>query len=327
VGEATQYARRALHTLLVGRHQTPDIAGPGDSVTVASAGEAGPDLGDFQRMMDGGADAPSDAPSRSEFPAPTVLPAPSPLPQPRPSPQQPPPATARGCAANQVAIPGGTFRMGSADGDSDEKPVHRVTLSPYCMDKTEVTVAAYRACLQQGGCLPPKTGFACTWGKAGKDDHPINCVRWNQAKTYCEWIGGRLPSEAEWEFAARGNDGRMYPWGNEEPGARLCWDGEGNDLGKGNRKSTCPVGRYPAGASPFGVLDMVGNVSEWTADSYGRYSADAQRNPARSGPYASPRVIRGGSWNSSVPSWVHAASRNTGVLGSRSSILGFRCAR
>jgi len=239
----------------------------------------------------------------------------------------PPPQAASRCASNQVAIPGGTFWMGLEDGDSNEKPVHKVTLSPYCMDKTEVTVAAYRACVQSGECRPPDTGVSCTWGQNGLDGHPINCVDWNQAKAYCDWTGGRLPTEAEWEFAARGNDGRKYPWGNEPPTAQLCWGGEGNDLGKGHRHGTCPIGYYPSGASPFGVLDMAGNVSEWTADSYAPYPSEGQRDPHRSRPDTSHRVFRGGSWGEGYPSSVRATSRSMFDFDDRCENVGFRCAR
>jgi len=234
----------------------------------------------------------------------------------------------RGCSSNQVAIPGGTFWMGSEDGQDDEKPAHRVILSSYCMDKTEVTVAAYRACVQAGECELKEYSQLCNWGEADLEQHPLNCVDWNQAATYCAWKGGRLPTEAEWEFAARGSDGRRYPWGDEPPTAQLCWNGKENDLGTGNRHDgTCPVGQYPSGASPFGVLDMAGNVWEWTADSYGSYPKDAQRNPSRSGPDASPRVFRGGGWFSDAPSAVRAANRFGIGPGYNNNDLGFRCAR
>ena len=267
-----------------------------------------------------------------------------------PRPAQPPalattaalPHSASNCATNQIEIPVGSFWMGYEYGDSDEKPVHKVTLSPFCIDKTEVTVAAFRACVQAGDCRPPsatvewkgikpddKTKFSqsCTWGKSGTDRHPMNCVDWNEAQAYCEWTGGRLPTEAEWEFAARGSDGRKYPWGNETPTRQLCWNGEGNDLGKGNRHGTCPVGRYPSGASPFGVLDMAGNVWEWTADSYASYTSEAQRAPHRSRTDAAPRVYRGGSWNYNDPSRVRATIRFWNDPGYRIYVLGFRCAR
>jgi formylglycine-generating enzyme required for sulfatase activity len=273
--------------------------------------------------------------------------------RPRPAPQP-----ASGCAANQVSIPGGTFWMGDADLDKDSKPVHKVTLSPYCIDKTEVTVAAFRTCVQAGECAPPsatiewkdlkpedKTKWSqfCTWGRGAMDQHPINCVDWNQATAYCVWTGGRLPTEAEWEFAARGRDGRKYPWGDEEPDATrlnacgpecasmakerlaLKW----NPMYPGNDgwAATAPVGKYPKGASPFGVLDMAGNVWEWTGDEFANYSEVNDSNPHRYERADSLRVDRGGGWNGNHPSWFRAANRGRTVPGNRSINLGFRCAR
>jgi sulfatase modifying factor 1 len=275
---------------------------------------------------------------------PAVTPAPKELaaaaPRPHPAPQP-----VRGCTGDQVAIPGGTFWMGDPD---YAKPVHKVTLSAYCIDKTEVTVAAFRACVQDGGCPPPsatvdwkdikpeekaKWRQYCTWGKRGLDQHPINCVDCNQATTYCEWTGGRLPTEAEWEYAARGKDGRIYPWGNQRPDAtklNAC-GGECSPLhmypGNDGWPATAPVGSYPEGASPFGVLDMAGNVWEWTADSFGDYSGEPSTNPQRSRRDESLRVFRGGSWTNVEPTWVRAGYRNKRDPGSRTMIIGFRCAR
>jgi formylglycine-generating enzyme required for sulfatase activity len=260
-------------------------------------------------------------------------------------PPRPAPQPALGCAAGQVAISGGTFWMGDPD---YAKPVHKVTLSPFCIDRTEVTVAAYRACVQDGGCPPPsatvdwkdikpeekaKWRQYCTWGRSGLDQHPINCVDWNQATTYCEWTGGRLPTEAEWEYAARGKDGRIYPWGNERPDAtRLnACGGECSPshmyAGNDGWPATAPVGSYPEGASPFGVLDMVGNVWEWTADGFAAYSEEPVTDPQRVQSDGSLRVFRGGSWTNVDPAWVRAGYRNKRDPGSRTMILGFRCAR
>ena len=249
-------------------------------------------------------------------PQPTSVPEPPPPPRPtlsEPSPRVP---IASGCPSDMVAIPGGTFQMGSNDGDADEKPVHSVSVRPFCMDRTEVTVGAYRSC---GSCSAPNTTQYCNWGQSGRDNHPINCVDWNQATSYCSGVGKRLPTEEEWEYAARGTSSRNYPWGNAAPASQLCWNGEGNDLGKGNRKSTCPVGSYAAGRSPFGLEDMAGNVWEWTSSPYCSYPGKSCTS--------SDRVNRGGSWHYDYPAWVRASHRYYNAPSYRYIYVGFRCLR
>ncbi len=168
------------------------------------------------------------------------------------------------CPARMVLLPEGVFQMGSLAGvgSRDEEPAHPVHLSAFCIDRSEVTVLQYRQC---AGCsapvpLPDPVAY-CNWGAVGRDDQPINCVTWSQAVAYCESVGGRLPTEAEWEYAARGATQRRFPWGNEAPEGRLCWNGEGT-----LHDRTCAIGSYPGGDSPDGLHDLAGNVSEWTAD-------------------------------------------------------------
>jgi formylglycine-generating enzyme required for sulfatase activity len=212
-----------------------------------------------------------------------------------------------------AAIPGGTFTMGSESGESDEKPVHSVTVGGFCMDVTEVTVDAYAACVRAGQCTARDMGPNCNYGTAGKGKHPINCVDWQEAVNYCMWQKKELPSEEQWEYAARGGrEGRMYPWGSAAPSASLlCWQ---RSIGIG----TCEVGSYPAGA--YGLKDMAGNVWEWTATTYcDAYSASKK--------CTNSRVVRGGGWLSSSPSVVRAAIRGRGGASPRGDSLGFRCAR
>ncbi len=237
----------------------------------------------------------------------------------KPAPSPVPADGAEGGA--MVNIPAGTYWMGSPDGegDSDEHPRHQVTVAAFSMDVTEVTVAAYARCVSAGPCLPLETGGACNYGKSDKASHPINCVAWDKAGAYCAWAGKRLPSEEEWEYAARGTDGRTYPWGQEVPGARVCWNGAGNDLGPGKRSGTCPVGAYPAGKSPFGLLDMSGNVREWTSSGW----SDAYGTSRTT----SNRVGRGGGWSSDDPSRVRGALRGRYEPWAHDDFLGFRCAR
>ena len=226
------------------------------------------------------------------------------------------------CPAGMAYIPAGSFLMGDADTLSNgAQPPHMVTLSAYCMDLTEVTVAAYRGCTAPG-CTTPSTGTYFNWGVAGRDNHPINGVDWNQSRAYCQWRGVDLPTEAQWEYAARGSDvtNHIYPWGNAAPASQLCW----------NRYptpgSTCPVQSYPLGNSPFGLFDMAGNVIEWTRDFYANYPSAAASDPT--GPTSgASRVLRGGAWNDSA-SVVRAAYRFDGRSPTyRDGSTGFRCAR
>jgi formylglycine-generating enzyme required for sulfatase activity len=219
-----------------------------------------------------------------------------------------------------VRVEGGTFKMGSLDGDADERPVTETTVAIFDLDLTEVTAGAYRACVEAGKCTLPDTTTNCSWDKPLLVRHPINCVDWRQASAYCAFVGKRLPTEQEWEYAACGTDGRRYPWKDGLPTNQLCWDGEGNDRGKGNRQGTCAVGRYPAGASPFGAFDMAGNVWEWTANSY---------CPSYEGKDCSEdrMVIRGGGWNNVKAEYVRAQDRSHESVKARNANIGFRCAR
>jgi eukaryotic-like serine/threonine-protein kinase len=220
-----------------------------------------------------------------------------------------------------VFVPAGDFLMGSDDGDayalSDEKPQHLVYLDAYWIDKTEVTNAMFARFVDVTG---HDAGSNWRHVANGKPDHPVVRVNWFTANAYCEWAGRRLPTEAEWEKAARGTDGRWYPWGNERP-----------DRSRGNihlrSLGTTAVGSYPAGASPYGVLDMAGNVWEWVADWYGAdyYARSPRENPT--GPESGlSRALRGVSWRDLVVT-VRAAKRYRHVPNSLSYNLGLRCAR
>jgi formylglycine-generating enzyme required for sulfatase activity len=269
----------------------------------------------------------------------------------------------RGCPSGTVRIENGTFMMGSpeSEGDTNEHPQIRVRLSAYCIDRTEVTVAAYRECVSAGICPSPPTtvnypGYNasdvqywsqhCNATRTDREDHPVNCVDWNHANTYCRWQGGRLPTEAEWEFAARGSDGRRYPWGNQAPDAtrlnacgpecqtaiRRSGREQGVMFDQGdNFPSTSPVGSFPRGASPYGVMDMAGNVWEWTGDWY----SDSYRTATnlgvvmnRLGPSEGTyRVFRGGGWMSDDITYARAAVRDRYVPSIRFNFVGFRCVR
>src|SRR6185295_12848170 len=153
-----------------------------------------------------------------------------------------------------VVIPAGEFWMGAEDGLKDARPLHRVYLSSYWLDKYEVTNARYRQCVEGGGCTPPKDRQA--FDDLERAQHPVTNITWNQARSFCQWQGRRLPTEAEWEKAARGTDGRRYPWGNDGNIVKSRVRNADVAAGTGGTES---VGGQAASASPYGVFDLIGN--------------------------------------------------------------------
>jgi eukaryotic-like serine/threonine-protein kinase len=206
-----------------------------------------------------------------------------------------------------VYVPAGEFWMGNNSGDVDEKPYRNLSVPGFWIDQTEVTQGMYAQCTA-GGCQPPTCAN-------GGPDYPVVCVDWSNARDYCLWAGRRLPSETEWEKAARGTDGRIYPWGNEPATCEYAVmdDGAGNGCGKGN--SAWAVGSKPKGISPYGALDMAGNVAEWVAD-WDPFAVNG-----------AGRVLRGGGYFS-IAGTVRAAKREVLHLPvDRFDGLGFRCAQ
>lgn len=309
--EAVNYAREVLQTVVQDRKQTPQVSGPyaGFVLSKIEAVEDGPDLAAMVFKK-----SPSGAPvSRA--------------------------------AEDMVEVPAGEFWMGchrSVDSgcDKDEEPGRNIKLAAFQIDKTEVTVDAYKQCVNAGQCSAPSTTSTfCSgnytqrnnWSNPGRGNHPVNCVSWDQANTYCIWAGKTLPTEAQWEKAARGTDGQKYPWGNTEPASagkvgnfadatakRTFSDWpviEGYDDGF---DMTAPVGSFPPGV--YGVYDMGGNVWEWTADEYrGGYD---DTSPAASG---SARVVRGGSFGDNNALRLRASDRNSNLTDTASVNLGLRC--
>jgi formylglycine-generating enzyme required for sulfatase activity len=252
-------------------------------------------------------------------------------------------------------IEGAELKIGSdADGEtpSDETPRHDVTVQSFCLDITEVTVKAYSECeacerprmtVESEGITPNGRSFWSQFcngpGAPETQNHPINCIDWYQATAYCATLGRRLPTEAEWELSARGKDARTYPWGPLPPsGERLNACGSEcsrmlterlEAVGKGgwprmygdddSAPATAAVGRYPAGASPAGVLDLAGNVWEWTESHYCPYDKDDCGD--------SRRVLRGGGWDTVESQQVRAARRLPSAPTARGWSIGFRCAK
>ena len=227
--------------------------------------------------------------------------------------------TPKACPLGMAPIAGGSYTMGVS--------AQKTTVVDFCMDQTEVTVAAWAACAKTSACVAAPTtvewvgindeqrtkGSAyCNGARVDRLDHPINCVDWNQATAYCAAVGKRLPSEDEWEWAARaGNKGFTYPWGDDEPQtasvARICWS-SGN-----KRTGTCAVGSFPTGDGWHGVHDLSGNVWEWTS--------------SKVSPTKTDRAYRGGAWFETVSDRVSAAFRGGDAITNRSGGIGFRCVK
>lgn len=263
-----------------------------------------------------------------------VPPPPTPTPRPTstPAPTQPPAPTQAGATAApteppkasidtpMVEIPGGKFMMGSNDGTADSKPAHEVEVKPFMLDKFEVTNADFKTFIDATGYKTEaeKSGASDVWTAYAKDkeNHPVVKVSWNDAKAFCEWADKRLPTEAEWEFAARGTDGRTYPWGND-------FDAKKANVKASGLRSTAVVGSFPEGASPFGVEDMAGNVLEWTATVPEHYPG----NTTPSKLYGANLFIqRGGDWFDTEQQ-VTAFYRDANVPIAANDTVGFRCAK
>jgi formylglycine-generating enzyme required for sulfatase activity len=249
-------------------------------------------------------------------------PAPEPVPETKPTTQattapasEPTPAPKASAAplvpVQMIKIPGGTFNMGSADGQVDEKPVRPVVVKTFEMDLHEVIYEAYQACVDEQACTTPDLDHFCVWGRPDKLKHPLNCVDWSQATAYCTWQKKRLPTEEEWEYAARGGDGRPYPWGKPPAPADICINRP--------KKGTCEADKVPVD-SPWGLKGMAGNVWEWVSSGYNEdYSKRREKER---------HVYRGGSWYEEKLEDMRATTRNRRAPPvDRLDYLGFRCAR
>jgi formylglycine-generating enzyme required for sulfatase activity len=257
-----------------------------------------------------------------------------------------------------IYVPAGEFIMGSSIGEN-EGPEHKVYVDAFWIDQTEVTNAmfrkfvdatSYRTNAEMDGWASVFNSSAKEWQDitgaswqhprgpsndlSGLDNYPVVQISWNDAKAYCEWVGRRLPTEAEWEKAARGTDSRIYPWGNQnvtgdllnlaDQNLNVQWAKKDVDDGY---QFAAPVGHYPDGASPYGVYDMMGNVQEWVADFYDEnyYATSPIRNPT--GPMTGQgHILRGGGWNDGKSS-VRVTYRKIDSSEARSDNTGFRCAQ
>jgi formylglycine-generating enzyme required for sulfatase activity len=222
-----------------------------------------------------------------------------------------------------LLLPGGRFTMGSSlRGAPRSERARPMVIGPYWIDRTETTVADYQACVAAGACAAPqRSSAACTAGR-GVPGLPISCVRWEDARAYCRFVRKRLPTEAEWEFAARGTRRVAYPWGGTGASCALAVtllrDTSGHSC---SPSGPAPVGAHPKGASAFGVLDLAGNVEEWVDDFWSE-SPPAEGRPAS----GASHVLRGGGWQT-PPSRARTSSRSWGSSMEAGPNVGFRCAR
>jgi formylglycine-generating enzyme required for sulfatase activity len=251
-----------------------------------------------------------------------------------------------GCPKDMVPIPSEVFLFGSPD-PKYQNGLRDVRGLAVCMERTEVTVADYEACAKAGRCPPASSSVwngearseegdeaLCNAGHAERQAHPMNCLTLTMAEAYCWSKGRRLPSELEWEHAARGRDGREYPWGSDNPGPRLVNACDRDCRALGEKRglkldtiqretdgfaATAPAGTFGAGASPYGLLDLAGNVAEWTNSLFCPNAAETCRSKLR--------VVRGGSWSTGRAIQLGAASRDPRDPGNRTPSIGFRCAR
>ncbi len=224
--------------------------------------------------------------------------------------------------AGMVGLPAGNFRMGDVNGSVDEMPARVVHLTrAIAIDQTEVTVAAYRACVGAGACRAPAAEAN------NGDDHPVTNVDWTQARAYCAWAGKRLPTEAEWEYAARsaGQQSGAYPWGDRVADCSVAVMSAGG--GGCGRSKTWPVCSKPAGNTQQGLCDMAGNVWEWVEDAYdsNAYASAGDFDPLVT--HGEKRSVRGGAWTSDYPGYLRSALRDFAVPSTRSDSTGFRCVK
>lgn len=251
-----------------------------------------------------------------------------------------------------AGVTGGKFLMGSNEGAPDQRPQHEATVSDFQLDVTEVTVEAFSLCVEDGMCAPsdtvhltgvteaqePAWNTFCNWGKAGRELHPMNCIDWAQAHAYCAWAGKRLPTESEWEYAARGGDeNRPHPWGEKAPSNVLLngcgvecskmavergWKWKPLHADEDGWPSTSPVGTFSAGAGRWGHQDLAGNVWEWTSSRHCPYGTDKPEVCDKM-----PWVARGGGWASRYPGIFRVTFRAKFPTEYRAQDVGFRCAR
>ncbi len=296
--------------------ETPPAAAPAESGPTVAPEEAA--KGNPTAVLLGATAVPTRIPATTT-PTPKPLPpTPTPRPTATPAPAQEAQAEPAKPLTDLVEIPGGPFTMGQDGGSDDEAPAHEVDVPTFSMELFEVTNAQFAAFVADTGYVTEaETGGSAGWKPLaeGKDNYPVVKVTWNDAKAFCEWAGRRLPTEAEWEKAARGTDARKFPWGDD-------WDANRANVKEAGFRGTTPVGTFADGASPFGIFDMAGNVWEWTADWYQPYPGNTVADPFYGEEF---KVLRGGGWFDE-PDQVLTTNRSSTSPTAANDDIGFRCA-
>ena len=230
-------------------------------------------------------------------------------------------------------VSGGSFTMGSnEEGPEDARPAHRVRLPSFELSRSEVTVRQYERCVKVGVCRRPGVGEQCNWERPDRKEHPVNCLSWGEARTFARWLDADLPTEAEWEFAARGRGEHLHsPWGDERVSCRrVVMSEDGHGCGGGGSMEVCSKQR---GNSPEGICDLIGNVSEWVRDDYHESYEGAPRDgsarcaEADCAPGRRDRISRGGSWHDDERADLSALYRSKDPNYGRYFYLGFRLRR
>ncbi len=306
--------------LLVGCAEEAAVAPP----PAAEESVAGPTLspeelqeGKSDDVLLGATAAPTPIPALPTATPPPPPPTPAPRPTATPAPEAT--ATVESKLLTELAeIPGGVFTMGRDDGPDDESPAHEVDLPTFYIEIFEVTNAQFAAFTKDTGYVTDAEqngGSGWRGFIEGKDNHPAVKISWNDANAYCEWADRRLPTEAEWEKAARGPEGNLYPWGND-------WNAANANVKESGLRGTTQVGSFPAGVSPYGVFDMGGNVWEWTADWYQPYPGNTVPDDFYGEKF---KVDRGGGWFDEEAQ-VLAVNRSSSSPEAANDDIGFRCA-
>jgi formylglycine-generating enzyme required for sulfatase activity len=317
-GGETAFMKRAWIVFIIALFAVMPACGAEQTATPAAKPSTGTDSSAPTRELLGATAAATRIPVTPTATPVTLPPTPTPRPSPTPAADQAQAAQKFKPVTEMVEIPAGAFTMGRSDGPENEGPAHSVDLPSFYIEIFEVTNAQFVAFTQDSGYVTDAEKGGGTGWRAyinGKDNHPAVKISWNDAQAYCQWAGRRLPTEAEWEKAARGAQDVLYPWGNN-------FDARNANVKESGYRGTTPVGTFAAGTSPYGVFDMAGNVWEWTVDWYQPYPGNNTPDDFYGEKF---KVLRGGGWFDE-PDQVLVTNRSSTSPEAANDDIGFRCA-